>query len=56
MNSEVLESSLKGQERAIINQTNIGTVSKAALWKLLRDRVECIWAFQSTYIYIYTPS
>ena len=30
-------SSLKGRERAIINQTNIGTVSKAALGKLLRE-------------------
>ena len=35
-------SSLKGQERAIINQMNIGTVSKAKLGKLLRDGVECI--------------
>ena len=32
-------SSLKGRERAIISQTNIGTVSKATLGKLLRDRV-----------------
>ena len=30
-------SSLKGRERAIVNQTNIGTVSKATLGKLLRD-------------------
>ena len=29
-------SSLKGRERAIVNQTNIGTVSKATLGKLLR--------------------
>ena len=29
-------------ERTIINQTNIGTVSKATLGNLLRDRVECI--------------
>ena len=28
-------------ERAIVNQTNIGTVSKATLGKRLRDRVEC---------------
>ena len=38
-------SSMKGQERAIINQTvqtDIGTVSKAALVKLLRDRREHI--------------
>ena len=32
----------KGRERAIVNQTNIGTVSKATLGKLLRDGVECI--------------
>ena len=35
-------SSLKGQERAIVNLTNIGPVSKATLWKLLRDGVERI--------------
>ena len=35
-------SSLKGRERAIINQTNIGTVSKATLGKLLRDGMERI--------------
>ena len=39
--------SLKGRERAIVNQTNIGTVSKATLGKLLRDGVERIWAFPS---------
>ena len=38
-------SSLKGRERAIVNQTNTGTVLKATLGKLLRDGVECIWAF-----------
>ena len=31
-------SSLKGRERAIVNQTNIGTVSKATLGKLLERR------------------
>ena len=36
------QSSLKGRERAIVSQTNIGTVSKAALGKLLRDGVERI--------------
>ena len=41
-------SSLKGRGRAIVNQTNIGTVSKATLGKLLRDGVERIWAFPST--------
>ena len=40
-------SSLKGRERAIVNQTNIGTVSKATLGKLLRDGVERIRAFLS---------
>ena len=35
-------SSLKGRERAIVNQTNIGTVSKATLGKLLRDEVDRI--------------
>ena len=35
-------SSLKGRERAIVNQTNTGTVSKATLVKLLRDRMERI--------------
>ena len=32
-------SSLKGREGAIVNQTNIGTASKAALGELLRDKV-----------------
>ena len=31
-------SSLKGQERAIVNQTNIGTVSKATLGKTSERR------------------
>ena len=39
--------SLKGRERAIVNQTNTGTVSKATLGKRLRDGVERIWAFSS---------
>ena len=39
-------SSLKEQERVIVSQ-NIGTVSKAAVGKGLRDRVERIWAFPS---------
>ena len=37
--------SLKGRERALVNQTNITTVSKETLGKLLRDGVERIWAF-----------
>ena len=40
-------SSLKGQERAIVSQTNIATVSKATLGKPLRDGVERIWDFPS---------
>ena len=36
-------SSLKGREKAIGNQTNIGTVLKATLGKLLRDGVEHIF-------------
>ena len=36
-------SSLKGRERAIVNQTNIGTVSKATLRKFLRHGVKRIW-------------
>ena len=39
--------SVKGRERAIVSQTNIVTVSKATLGKLLRDGVERIWAFPS---------
>ena len=42
-----LPCSLKGRERAIVNQMHIGTVSKATLGKLLRDGVMCIWAFPS---------
>ena len=38
---------LKGREKATVNQTNIGTVSKATLGKLLRDGAERIWAFPS---------
>ena len=35
-------SSLKGRERAIVNQTNVGTVSKATLEKRLTDGAERI--------------
>ena len=41
------QSSLKGRERAIVNQTDIATVSKATLRKLLREGMEDIWAFPS---------
>ena len=38
--------SLKGRERAIVNQTNIGTISKATLGETSEtDGVERIWAF-----------
>ena len=40
-------SPLKGRERAIVNQTNIGTVSNATLGFRLRDGVESIRAFPS---------
>ena len=36
----------------MVNQTNIGTASKAELGGLLRDRMERIWAFLNAY----TPS
>ena len=38
--------SLKGRERAIVS-SNIGTISKATVGKLLRDGVERMWAFPS---------
>ena len=40
-------SSFKGRERAIVSQTNSGTVSKATLEKRLINGVERIWAFLS---------
>ena len=43
-------SSLKGRARAIVNQTNVGRVSKATLGKLLRDGVERKWAFPNAQI------
>ena len=39
------KSELKGRERGIVNQTNIGTVSRATVRRLLRDGTERIWAF-----------
>ena len=41
----VRQFTLKGWERGIVNQMNIGTVSKAILGKHLRDGVECIRVF-----------
>ena len=40
-------SSLKGREKAMVSQTNIGTVSEAMLGKLIKDGVECIQSFSS---------
>ena len=37
--------SFKGRERAIVSQTNMGTVSNATQWTLLRVGVGRIWAF-----------
>ena len=39
-------SSLKGRERAIVNLTNIGTVSRATLGTLLRDMVSAYGLFR----------
>ena len=36
--------------RSYHQTNNIGTVSKATLWKLRRDEVDRIWAFPSAYI------
>ena len=36
---------LQGRERFVFNQTNIGTVSRATLGRLLRDGAERVWAF-----------
>ena len=44
-------SSLTGRERAIVSQTNIGTIWKATLGKILSDWVErIIWPFPSAQI------
>ena len=40
-------STLQGRERSVFNQTNIGTVSRAILGRLLRDGKERVWAFPS---------
>ena len=41
------QSSFKRHERAIFNQTNIGTIPKAASDRLLWEGIEHIWAFTS---------
>ena len=38
-------STLQCRERSVFNQTNIGTVSRAALGRLLSDGAERVWAF-----------
>ena len=38
-------------EGASVSQINIGTVLQAMLGKLQRDKLEHVWAFQSTLIY-----
>ena len=40
-------STLRGRERSVFDQTNIGTVSRATLGRLLRDGAERVWAFPS---------
>ena len=40
-------STLRGQERFVFNQTNIGTVSRPIFGRLLRDGAERVWAFPS---------
>ena len=37
----------RGRERFVFNQTNIGTVSRATLGRLLRDGAERVWVFPS---------
>ena len=38
-------SALRGLERSQFNKTNIGTVLRATLGRLLRNEVERVWAF-----------
>ena len=40
-------SALRGRERSVSNQINIGTISKATLERLLRDGAERVWTFPS---------
>ena len=60
LKNEVLRSlrhsRLKGRERTNVNQTNIGTVSKATLGKLLRDGVERTYNYSQTFLSVYLPS
>ena len=45
--SSARQSSLKGRENTLVSHTNIGTVSKTTLGKLLKDGVERMWVFLS---------
>ena len=38
-------STLKGRSRSLVNQTNIGTVSRTTLRKLLEEGLGRFWAF-----------
>ena len=38
---------LRGRDRTTFNQTNIGTISRPTLKRLLKDGAERIWAFPS---------
>ena len=40
-------STFQGRERSVFNQTNIGTVSRPTLGRLLRHGAERVWAFPS---------
>ena len=39
------QSTLQDGERSVFNQTDINTVSRVTLARLLRDGVERVWAF-----------
>jgi len=41
-------STLKGRDRAIFNQTNVGHVSSETLRTLLKDGMERMWAFPNS--------
>ena len=41
-------STVRGLERSVFNQTNICTVSRATLWRLLRNGSVRVWTFPST--------
>ena len=44
-------STLRGNNRAMMNQTNIGTVSRITLKRLLQDGLERLWVFPSEELY-----